>query len=657
MAITSRDYDGNEQEEFPNEELQSHEQKELDLAQQVYREFQTSTAFIDGLNLRKDISRCVNFEQGVQWNMDDDLRDFPKVTLNIVRQIGKVRKSSILQNEYGYLVNSTRHDAIRKVQDFLKYLSNKMRLKKKDLKVVNDTFTKGTGILYFYWDADTKDLLSRSGGRLRSEVVDVRRFRVADPFIPEVQSQEYVMYVTRERISAIKRKYGVKVESDAEEYTNLTEKPVSAEEPEDEFANVYTKFYRNHEGQVFFVITTARHVLKQPTAMNYHYKGDPTPRSSHMRVMDETERHSEDKKEDLEVEEFGLYPFASLVLDERDNHFYGVPGALEVLESQKSINQHFSVYDKGVQDNVLGGYVYKRGILGDQEITTENGQIIELELLPGEQIDSVFRRMPTNNVPADSLNYSGNLLGVLREVAGASNVQIGKADYAGQSGKATEVLMQRARENSTDYAMLFNEYKKDQAEIMFLFAKFFYDNESFAVVEHGFKRDNVRKYEDENKFNGNDYLGEEFLFDIQVGPAPSFSEYANIELLGMMVQSGQVPAEVYVAGLPEGQVSNKDELLEMMKSNSQKVIEDLQQQLQQAGQVMEQMNEAFVKMQKDVENVHILVRENERVKSMLGEIAAQSVKVSEEAAKDNQQLTQDVQDLLQSISLYANTEN
>lgn len=629
---------------------QSREQLEKNQAFKIYTEFQNATAFIDQLNLRRDIKRCVNFEAGVQWNMDDDLRDFPKITLNIVKQIGKVRKSNVLQNEYGFLVSSTRHDAIRKVQDFLKYLNSKMRLKKLDLKVVNDTFTKGTGICYFYWDADTRDLLAKSGGKLRAEAIDVRRFRVADPYVQDIQSQEYVMYVTRERVDAIKQKYGVTVESDAEELTTLTEIPVSADGPEEEFANVFTKFYRNHEGQVFFVIATHNQILKPPAPMNPFYKGDSTPRRAHMSVMDDVEITYEDGREEIGQELFTLYPFSSLVLDERDNSFYGIPGALEVLEAQKSINQHFSVYDKGIQDNVLGGFVHKRGILGEQEITTDNGQVIELDLLPGENYKDVFGRIPTNQVPSDSLNYSGNLMGVIRQVSGASNVQIGQADYAGQSGKATEVLLERARQNTTDISMLFNEYKREQAEIMFLFAKFFYDNEDFAVVEHGFKRDTVRKYENEEKFNGNEYIGEEFMFDIKVGPAPSFSEFANIELLGMMVQSGQAPLEVYVASLPEGQVSNKDELLELLQSNSQKQIQELQEQLKQAGQVMEQMNEAFVKMQKDVDNVHVLVRENERVKSMLGELAAKSVEISEQAANENRELTSDIEQLLKTLT-------
>ena len=614
--------------------------KDKDLAFSIYRDFEHATSFVDSIYLRRDIKRCVNFEQGNQWNMDEDVQDFPKITLNIIKQIGKVRKSNILQNEYGYLVTMNDLKSVRKIQDFLKHLSSKLKLKAKDLKAVNDTFTKGTGVMYFYWDAEQTAFMSKSGGTLRAEVIDIRRFRVADPYIQDLQDQEYVIFTSRERLDSIKAKYGVDVPPTAEDFTQETEKHVSAEHVEQDFTNVYTKFYRNEEGQVFFVISTETHLLKKPTPLNPFYEGSSKEEPNTMSTMDEM------KTRMLSKEVFGLYPFASLVFDERDNCFYGVPGALEAIEAQKSINQHFSVYDKGIQDNVLGGFIHRRGVMGEQEITTENGQIIQLDLLPGENWQNVFGRIPVNNIPTDALNYSSNLLGVVRQVSGASNVSVGSADYAGQSGKQTQMLLQRARENSSDMSLIFNEYKRDQAHIMFSFAKFFYDNEDFAIVDHGYMKDNMRTYEGTEKFNGNQYAGKDVVIDIRVGPAPSFSEFSSMELLGMMVQSGQAPLEVYLTNLPEGYVNNKQELLDLLKNNSQMQIQQLQQQLQQAQQVMEQMNEAYKKTQKDMGNIDTVVQENIRLKSMMADIAARTIGNNQQVSQENLKLTQDVQNLL-----------
>lgn len=617
------------------------------VANEIHEQFMNATSFFDnlgegGVGLRKEIKRCINFEEGRQWNMDADVEDFPKIVLNVIKQIGKVRKSGILQNEYGFLVTSNQHDQVRKQQDFLKHLHSSMRLRKKDLKVVNDTYKKGTGIMYFFWDAERRGFMSKSGGRLRAEVIDIRRFRVADPYIQELQDQEWVMYSTRETLESIYKKYKVKVHADGEDHNSDTENSVPVDKDEKEKANVYTKFYRNEEGQVHFVITSETKVLQKARPLNPFYGIDKTKEEPNtMSTMDE--KNIDDK---LEHEVFNLYPFASLVLEERDNCFYGIPGALEHLEAQKSINHHFSVYDKGVEDAVLGGYMHKKGALGDQELTTEAGQVLELETLPGEDIKSVLAPIPVNNLPTDTLNYSGNLMGVLKQTSGATNIAIGQSDYAGQSGKQTQALLERAKENSSDMALLFNEYKIDQAHIMFLFAKFFYDNEEFSIIEHGFENDEARAYVGDNKFNGNQFLDQEVLIDIKVGPAPSFSEFSSIELLGMMVQSGQAPFEVYLSSLPEGYVNNKKELLALAQNNSAKKIQELQGQLNKAQMIMGQMNEAYQKMQKDVKNIDTVINENERLKKMLAELAARGIDISQKSAQQTKETTEEMAKLL-----------
>ena len=43
---------------------------------------------------------------------------------------------------------------------------------KEDLKIINDTYKKGTGIMFFYWDSDSRDFLAKSGGKLKATHID-----------------------------------------------------------------------------------------------------------------------------------------------------------------------------------------------------------------------------------------------------------------------------------------------------------------------------------------------------------------------------------------------------------------------------------------------------------------------------------------------------
>jgi len=618
-----------------------------------YELFTNGYSFLQSIGLNKKIARSILFENGEQWNMDEDIDEFTKITLNIIKQIGKTRKSYVMQNEYSYLVNSTNFREVRKIQDFLKYEANRLNLKRKDIKLLSDDFTKGTGLGYFYWDKEKSGFLRNSGGKLCYQVLDIRRLVVANPYVQSIQDQEWIIYAFPEKIGALKKKYGADkvIIPDGYKYTSDTEKPVVAITEDDEIVNVYAKFFKNEIGEVFYTLETEFSTLQGKTPMNPFYEGDDEEQPSTTMLMDkkETKEEKQRARDKRANYVWNLYPFVTLVLNEKDNLFYGSPIAYEYIEAQKSINNHFSVFDKALQDNVLGGFIYRKGVLGEQEITTESGQMIALDLHPNESVRNAFDRMPVAQIPSDSINYSARLIDATRAVGGASNVQLGMSDYAGQSGKQTQFLLERARANSTESAILFNEFKKDQAYIMFLFAKFYYDNEEFVIIEHGMEKDNVRSYTQENAFNGTKYLDDKVLIDIRVGASPSFSEYSNLEILGLSLQSGQIPLEAYIQMLPEGFISNKQEILRIVENNSKKQIEQLQQKLLQQEQVMAEMVKAYEKAKKDMNNIDTIIAENNRLKSMMAEVSANAVKKVQEVTAQNKELLTDMKNTLKII--------
>lgn len=604
-----------------------------DEAQKIKDQFSSASGFLTNLNLFKDIERSVNFYEGRQWAMDADISEYPKIVLNIIKQIAQVKHSGILGNNYAFLVDSDSPDSTRKIEAFLKRLHYQMKMKRKDRKVLKDVFKKGTGILYFYWDKDSRSIMSKSGGRLKAETIDIRNFRVADPEILEIQEQEWVMFATRERIDALEEQFPQfkdKFISDENENTISTQKEPHDEDVKKQFCTVYTKFFRNEDGEVAFTKSTAT-VLIETSFLHPEYNGSKKEKPNSTSLQDDRE-----KKLYKDVA-FTLYPFASLVLEERDNCFYGLPAVLEYIETQKSINKHFSVYDKGLDDAVLGGYVYRNGVLGEQELTAENGQEIGLELQVGERWQDVFGKIPTNNIPSDALNYSINLLGVLRNVSGTTNVTIGQSDHSGQSGKQTQMLLDRAKENTTDLAQAFNDFKVDQVEIMFMFAKFYYDNEPFVAIEHG--KDSNRVIDDfrgEKAFNGTEYQKDDVMFDLQVAPSQSLSEATLTELLGLSVQSGQISIVDYIDLIPDGYFPNRVELKHKLEQGNLAIMKQMEAKLQQSEQIIQQMvsqyNKTMEEYGKKIQTVDNVIRENTALKEMLANIASNKIEKNKSEA-------------------------
>jgi RecG-like helicase len=94
-------------------------------------------------------------------------------------------------------------------------------------------------------------------------------------------------------------------------------------------------------------------------------------------------------------------------------------------------------------------------------------------------------------------------------------------------------------------------------------------------------------------------------------------------------------------------VNNKEELLAMLKNNSQVQIQQLQEQLQQAQMVMQQMNDQYQRTQKDMQNIDTIIAENERLKSMMAELTAKIYEQDSNQAQRNMEITRDMQTLLQ----------
>lgn len=612
----------------------------------TYDLFENARGFKNSLGevgLEKEIQRCVNFVEGRQWLVDKENDDYPYIVLNIMKQITKVRQAGIMQNDYAFLVNTLKFDDARKIQYFLKYLYNRLDIKKKNIRVIADNFKKGTSGLYFYWDKDRRSVLSNEAGELKCEVFDIRYMAVADPEITDIQDQEWIIYQTREKVGALKEQYPDKeIYSDGYLATALTQKEQVGLDEDENFVTVYTRFYRNEVGEVCYTISTPTIVLKKAQAMNPNYVGslEEMPNTLSINDIKTYEKYA--------GVVFGLYPFAVYVMDARDNCFYGLPGAYEYIEAQKSINAHFSNYDYAISNNVLGGFIYRKGALGDQKITTDNAQMIEIDLKPGEKVSDIIGRIPVNNLPAESLNFGGTLTSMVKMVAGATNVQMGQADYANQTAKATEMLIQRAKENTSDYAILFEEYMKDIAEVMFMFAKFYYDKKEFNIIEHGVESDTNFEFVGEKAFSGGDYVSDDVDFDIRVSPSNALNEQMLQELAMLSVQTGNLKMLSVMKLLPYNSYASYEELKRALEQEDRtmEIMKAQEEKIKEQNEMMQMMAEEYKRMTEVAKTMDTVVAENLRLKEQIAEVYAKSVENANQSRREMQEALRQVQNMV-----------
>ena len=178
---------------------------------EIYSAYQKCEDYKNSIELPLQIQRCVNFYEGRQFSNKVEIENYPKIVLNIIKQIVNTRASGILQNEYSYLINSNNFSSVRKISNWLSYLANDMKLKKHDLEALRSAFLKGTAIQYMYWDTQSKGLLSRSGGRLLAKNIDIRDIAVADIHEKDIQKQEYIIYRSKQKVKDLIRQYKLKM--------------------------------------------------------------------------------------------------------------------------------------------------------------------------------------------------------------------------------------------------------------------------------------------------------------------------------------------------------------------------------------------------------------------------------------------------------------
>jgi hypothetical protein len=68
--------------------------------------------------------------------------------------------------------------------------------------------------------------------------------------------------------------------------------------------------------------------------------------------------------------------------------------------------------------------------------------------------------------------------------------------------------------------------------------------------------------------------------------------------------------------------------------------------MEQMQMVMQQMADAYKETQKDRANIDMVIQENERLKSMMAEVAANAIKRVNESSQTTNEMTKEMQNVL-----------
>lgn len=472
-----------------------------------YKLYKLDKQFKDGSNLVAYIDQAQNFYNGDQYP-NANFKNMIRVTLNICSFSATIKASKVCGTPI-YLTftaddNKTDTTALRK---FDEYNCNKMHLKKSNYQAALNGFVNGTEVTFIRWDDDDTTYKGIYKGGLVEEHIDLRNFAVANPYIQDIQNQQWVMFWDDCSVAALKEICEGNSKEEKEEKIKAIERSVCED---DEYKNkdainhslcrMYTRFFRV-DGEVYFMCSTDKvdlfnfpHPLSRKVGEAMIKKVvEEYKKEVEEQVYDENGDVIKDYKIDYEdlimssyskqkfsdanykkvKEKFSLYPFAVFVPFSQSRSFYGRSDIKQMIPIQKGLNFAISMELKCMENNAYNKIFAKPDALQGQKITNEPSQVIYD--YSGFTNGWGIKLAESQPMPNGLMDFTDRLLGMTRVIYGFNDVMDGSLTNQDMSGYMLQQMIKQANTSIEQQQQLFFLYNEDKAAIRLLYYKHYVD--------------------------------------------------------------------------------------------------------------------------------------------------------------------------------------
>ena len=490
------------------------------LHDRFWTQYQTKTDLVDSIREDDD------FYNGKQWGDYDPTDGFPRVTVNIIKKgvdliASKVNGTPLYlsYSAFGYGGESKDCTRIAQFDEFV-------------LKDLDDTTfgwqscvnadVRGTEITYVRWDADDETIKGLYKGGLAYEHIDPRCFAVANPQLPNIQKQAWVMFWSDVPLGACKKM--VDEETDLSDREKERRKKFLVRDDTSKrddillykdsmngsLIRVYTRFFRINGEVCYMCSTQTTDLFAYPKPLStlvpedygkkaqeaYEkklrdlnswknaegYEGELMPDLDidyeDVTIGDYGRKANSDEDHRRLKERFSLYPFAVYTSKPISNSIFGFSMTKALIPAQKALNYCYSMVVQCAQNNAFSKIFAKDGALGNQEITNEPGQIIT------DYSNDVngwgIKLAESQPLPNDLTAFGGNFMDIIAKTYGFSDVMSGEISNQDLSGYAVQQMVKQNNTPIEQQQQLFWKYKKDLAKIRIMFYKHYVDEAYYS---------------------------------------------------------------------------------------------------------------------------------------------------------------------------------
>lgn len=464
-------------------------------------------------NLIKYIDEAQDFYNGNQYP-NANYKNMLRVTLNICSFAANIKASKICGTPIylTYTADDNKTDCTA-LQRFDEYNCNKMHLNTNNFQAALNGFVNGTEVTYIRWDSDDTTYKGIYKGGLSEEHIDIRNLSVANPYIQDIQNQQWVMFWEDFSVGAIKEMVEGRTPEDKKRKQQLIERESGFDESDYKnkdainhaLCRLYTRFFRV-DGEVYFVCST-----KHVTLFNYPHPLSRSLGNKKIKVLvdkylDDLNKNEKNENGDLiedylidyedmiinitsseafsdeeytEIKEkFSLYPFAVFRPFAQNRSFYGRSDIKSIIPIQKGLNFAISMNLKCAENNAYNKIFVKPEALGGQIITNEPGQVIVDH--SGFTNGWGIKFAESQPMPNGLLDFASSLFGMTRTIYGFSDVMDGSLTNQDMSGYMLQQMIKQSNTSIEQQQQLFWRYNVDKAAIRLLYYKHYVDKAKYT---------------------------------------------------------------------------------------------------------------------------------------------------------------------------------
>lgn len=498
----------------------------------AWERFEAGRDYKRRIGLYHTVRENERFYRGDQWHGVDPC-GLPTPVFNVIKRITDYMVSSVARQPLSIVYSDDSMpvtemcESKKQLQNGLKLLNGNAayRIDKSKLDVLIrqallDAAISGDGVFYCYWEPGTKTGQAHTGD-IKTVLCDNTNLFVSDVNSRDIQEQDYVMLAgrdTTEHLFSEAVKNGVKKEEAAkitpDEISESSSDGYGTESTDSEHATYLITFTKDKDGYVCWEKSTRNVIIaKRKTKLK-------------------------------------RYPIAYFAWDKVKGSFIGGSPITALKENQKYINKAYAMVMKHMTDTAFSKIVYDKTLI--PEWTNEVGEAIGVR--GGGDVRNAASVIGTGQLQSGFLEVIALTLTHTKEMMGATDAALGEVEPDNTSAilalqEASSVPLETLRQNL--YACI-----EDLALIWADMLLTYYPENRLVV------------YRDENGEEKAEKMPELSLMKdvllsarVDVGAGSRYSQIASLNTLDKLLAGGYITMAQYVKRLPEGIITDKEELL------------------------------------------------------------------------------------------------